>query len=543
MSRRPRIWADPESATPPSSVTCIGRPLLRRITWAVISLVIVSIFTISRFLTPQYHAYVPPPYIPGQHESHPRPPPPLPWIHPGPRPIQNVPTGTDPKWSARADKVKEAFVHAYDGYRHHAFPNDELRPVSGTGINSLNGWGLSLFDALDTMWVMGLHDTFNDTLEIIANSTFISPKSDSFAPFFETVIRYLGGMLSAYALSGETVLLARADDLATMLLPTEHIMRQMYDVPPDGIYTTLWDIKTGRPANNVFSVGAYADSAHEYLLKQWLLTSQSEPKTRELYLPDLRSMNAVINNLLYLTPKRQLLYVTDSRDSIPSHTFEHLSCFLPGLLALGVHTLNLPTKERELHSWAAEGLARTCWATYLDTETGLGPDEVLMLPGIWSEGGKGLWIKHVREWEEKGRQGNLPGIGEVEKAKEREYLMKKQKFLLRPETLESFYILWRTTGQEVWRERGWTIFEAIEKHTRTEYGYANVGHVDHLPVQQIDEMPSWFLAETLKYLYLLFTDEDLLPLDEWVFNTEAHPLPVFKWRKWEREKYGIPSIM
>ena len=43
----------------------------------------------------------------------------------------------------------------------------------------------------------------------------------------------------------------------------------------------------------------------------------------------------------------------------------------------------------------------------------------------------------------------------------------------------------------------------------------------------------------LKYLFLLFTDEDLLPLDQWVFNTEAHPLPVFHWSEWEMERYGI----
>lgn len=51
--------------------------------------------------------------------------------------------------------------------------------------------------------------------------------------------------------------------------------------------------------------------------------------------------------------------------------------------------------------------------------------------------------------------------------------------------------------------------------------------------------PSYFLAETLKYLYLLFSDKDLFPLDKWVFNTEAHPLPVFQWSTEEREAYGI----
>lgn len=50
---------------------------------------------------------------------------------------------------------------------------------------------------------------------------------------------------------------------------------------------------------------------------------------------------------------------------------------------------------------------------------------------------------------------------------------------------------------------------------------------------------SYFLAETLKYLYLLFLDDDIVPLEKWVFNTEAHPLPVFTWTESEKETYGI----
>ncbi|KAJ3509850.1 hypothetical protein NMY22_g16160 [Coprinellus aureogranulatus] len=52
-------------------------------------------------------------------------------------------------------------------------------------------------------------------------------------------------------------------------------------------------------------------------------------------------------------------------------------------------------------------------------------------------------------------------------------------------------------------------------------------------------MPSYFLAETLKYLYLLFIEEDLISFDDWVFNTEAHPLPIFKWTQWEKELFGV----
>jgi len=122
--------------------------------------------------------------------------------------------------------------------------------------------------------------------------------------------------------------------------------------------------------------------------------------------------------------------------------------------------------------------------------------------------------------------------------------------------VESFYILWKTTGDVRWRERGWSIFEAIEKETKTRSGFASIDMVDTSPSPMRDEMPrlfqwlshiliwltpiySYFLAETLKYLYLLFSEEDPIPLDTWVFNTEGHPLPVYTWSNWEKQRYHI----
>jgi len=103
------------------------------------------------------------------------------------------------------------------------------------------------------------------------------------------------------------------------------------------------------------------------------------------------------------------------------------------------------------------------------------------------------------------------------------------------------------------------VFQSIERHARMENGYASLMDVDApLPNAPLkDEMPSYFLAETyviwillsqidvltdrcsLKYLYLLFTDEDIIPLSKYVFNTEAHPLPIFDWSSEEKEAYGI----
>jgi mannosyl-oligosaccharide alpha-1,2-mannosidase len=71
-------------------------------------------------------------------------------------------------------------------------------------------------------------------------------------------------------------------------------------------------------------------------------------------------------------------------------------------------------------------------------------------------------------------------------------------------------------------------FQAIEKHCKSEGGYSGLRNVYQIPAQQDDVQQSFFLAETLKYLFLIFSDDDVMPLDQWVFNTEAHPLPVRK---------------
>ena len=101
--------------------------------------------------------------------------------------------------------------------------------------------------------------------------------------------------------------------------------------------------------------------------------------------------------------------------------------------------------------------------------------------------------------------------------------------LLRPETVESIFYLYRITGNKMYREWGWKIFQAFQKYTKIEgLGYSSITNVKNAgrPGYR-DKLESFFLAETLKYLYLLFSDDkDLLPLDKWVFNTEAHPLPV-----------------
>ena len=109
-------------------------------------------------------------------------------------------------------------------------------------------------------------------------------------------------------------------------------------------------------------------------------------------------------------------------------------------------------------------------------------------------------------------------------------------FSSRPEAIESVFYMYRITGDETWRAKGWRMWRAIQEHARAPYGYAALRDVtlasqrfstyndtERITQNQSDSMESFWLAETLKYFYLLFSSPSTIDLDDWVFNTEAHP--------------------
>ncbi|KAF9026548.1 glycoside hydrolase family 47 protein [Hymenopellis radicata] len=544
-------------------------------------------------------------------------------------------------WAERAELVKNAFRHGYHAYEKYAAPHDEILPLSAGYKDNFNGWGVTIFDSLDTLILLGFDSEYERALTMVKNVKF-DLRDGEFAPFFETIIRYMGGMLSAYALTGDKILLDRAEELAQKLDPVFDTMSSfpLYGVNPTtgatvgphigilaeiaslqmeysylakasgkkiyfdranriiraleladlqytgGMFPIGWNLRTAQPDDFRLSVGAQADSAHEYLLKQYLLTAKSDKANLEMY---IRATTHIINNLLFLSPTRHMLYATDTsttthdKSAKPSHIFEHLSCFLPGLLILGVHSLPLNNLAslgidlndmaakgdfgyagqgyrrlskwnlRDIHLWAAEGLTETCWLMYADQPTGLAPDEIVMMGKAQSRSGPGIsWMDALESWKNSGARGFPPGVGDKKPVvfsederlrgaiKGRDYAVKKYPYLLRPETLESLYLMWRVTGDPKWRARAWAIFESIERHTKTPYGYASLRTVEYVPPPKSDDMPSYFFAETLKYLYLMFTNDSAIPLDKWVFNTEGHPLPKFSWTDTEKEMFGIP---
>jgi mannosyl-oligosaccharide alpha-1,2-mannosidase len=159
------------------------------------------------------------------------------------------------------------------------------------------------------------------------------------------------------------------------------------------------------------------------------------------------------------------------------------------MFALGGKTLN---QERQFKLGA--DLTSTCHQSYVRSPTKLGPETFEFNDQLEAELDRSSGAKY---------------------------------YILRPEVIESYFILWRLTHDPRYRRWGWEAVEAIEKNCRISTGgYSGLHNVANVLPTHDDVQQSFFMAETLKYLYLLFSDDSLIDLDQWVFNTEAHPLPI-----------------
>ncbi|KAF5356345.1 hypothetical protein D9756_004408 [Leucocoprinus leucothites] len=315
---------------------------------------------------------------------------------------------------------------------------------------------------------------------------------------------------------------------------------------PSNLVPIYMNANSGLFIDSEIRLGSRGDSYYEYLLKQYLQTNKTEHVYREMY---DAAMQGIHDKLLVKGVKKGLTftaelipthsqaakeYVYPSRFiSPPSKRFrkytlqrkqDHLVCFLGGSLMLGATTagtrvekVSRPPREHQLtnggkRDWqTGYELIETCVDTH-NTATGLSPE-----------------IAYFYSPEEAERRGaEIKADWYIKNARPGAWPVYDARYILRPETVESIFLAYRLTGNSRYRKIGWRIFQSIEKHCRLdEGGYSSILNVDDVNSKKDDKMETFWLAETLKYLYLLFEDESVIPLDKYVFNTEAHPLPIF----------------
>jgi mannosyl-oligosaccharide alpha-1,2-mannosidase len=166
--------------------------------------------------------------------------------------------------------------------------------------------------------------------------------------------------------------------------------------------------------------------------------------------------------------------------------------------------------NNETHLEFGRKVAEGCVWAYRESPLGIMPEFFHMMK--CSSLSNCTWDA-VRWFSERNSDNVPPGFASIDDSR----------YILRPEAIESVFYLYRITGDPKWQEYAWEMFSAIERYTRTELANAAIEDVIQDPPVQMDSMESFWMAETLKYLYLVFSEPDLVSLDEYVFNTEAHP--------------------
>lgn len=458
----------------------------------------------------------------------------------------------------------------------------------GEGVkNELFGNGclsLTIIDAADTLWIMGLKKEYEMARDFLVgdeNRWNWEECGTLRLSTFEVVIRILGGLISLFELTEDERYLIKAEDLGrrlgkeimiegeglprrgftmnekfgenelreldntvlaeagTIQMEFRHLavlskkkefqrLRQFAEdvvlkiipaalkkhhgtssvLPFDSL---MWDPnnKEATWTSDRVSINGGADSYYEYLIKAHLQggagTGSRESGFRKLF---DNTMNEAFGKVIVPLDQGKIIMagVYEPATQRRRLHMEHLACFIGGALALGANTIgsNISFAQRTKYMAAAAGITETCYKMYRESATGLSPEAVSfrldMIPG--------KKLEHEMS----------PGSG-------------ANRFDLRPEAVESMFYMYRFTGDNKYREWGWEIFQSIEKYCKTKSkGYSGAQQVWKKAAAYVavkdGTMHSWFLAETLKYLYLLFADSSVLSLDEWVFNTEAHPFRV-----------------
>jgi mannosyl-oligosaccharide alpha-1,2-mannosidase len=467
--------------------------------------------------------------------------------------------------------------HTFRGYRNKAWGSDDVKPVSGGHKNSRNRWGAFIVDSSTTLAMMGMWEDLAEELDFIVNKVDFNTPLGLVDPF-ETTIRYLGGLVSLVELGDSGVIptkvftssrrrgvLQQAVTLADKLLlafdphsglpwprvdfatgevsadertvgparagsnflencvlskltgNSEYcaratqswapLVRNKYFEEIPGLVDGRVDVLTSEPVGRNRHWDSGHDSYYEYLLKAHLLLPDS-PNAKIYKDRWIQAAEAVRLNLTTRSapsPKSPMGHLFMGKWNGPWYINEmsHLACFAPGNLLLGGKHL-----QRKDLIVLGQALLEGCRHVYVASPTGLGPEVFSWIPALGS------------------KQGTYEPKSDRQRAEFDQYgfWLANSQYKLRPEYVESLFYAFRITGEQRYRDWAWDAFEAMERHCKTRFGYAGIQDVmvEKDDVKWRDEEESFWSAETLKYLYLIFEDVNIASLDDWIFSTEGH---------------------
>jgi mannosidase alpha-like ER degradation enhancer 2 len=411
--------------------------------------------------------------------------------------------------------VRSETRRAWAAYAKDAWGHDELRPVSRAGRD---WYGASLLitpvDALDTLVMLKLDDEAAAARKLIDEQ--LSFDKDVTVKNFEITIRVLGGLLSGYQLTGDRKLLLLADDLGARLLPVFS--------SPTGMPYMYVNLKTGQVSGaktNPAEIGTLLleFGALSKLTRKPAYYDKAKAAVVALY--DRRSALGLVGEEIDVETGRWVSADSHVGGGIDSY-YEYL---LKAAILFGDADMQRMwrTSVTALNERLADEVGGHLWYGQVDMNSGQRTASEFgalhaFLPALLVLGGdldraRRLQLSCLRMWQ-------LRGI-EPEVIDYRTMAIRSAGYQLRPEIIESAWYLRRATGDPAYLAMGKLFLDALLAHTRAGDGFTVLTSVESMA--QGDLMPSYFLAETLKYLYLIFAPDDAVDR-EVVFTTEAHPL-------------------
>ncbi|KAH9907309.1 glycoside hydrolase family 47 protein [Xylariomycetidae sp. FL2044] len=488
----------------------------------------------------------------------------------------------------RMEAVAEAFQRSWNGYYEYAFPNDSLKPISKSYQNDRNGWGASAVDAISTALVMGNGEVIGQIVDHIQTVNFSQtvPGGESVS-VFETTIRYLGGLVSAYDfLSGPLKEYidneAQLEKILEQAITLADILSIAF-VTPSGvpintvIYTPEGYVVANETTNGIATIGTLIlewtrlsditgddKYAHVTAVAEEYLLNVRNPEVGEPY-PGLIGTDVYVSDGTFADSSggwnggtdsfyeyliKMYLYDTDRFSNMKDRWVAAADSSIEYLAS---H----PSSRPELTYLAAYNGAGPENLTFVSTHLACFDGGSFILGGLTLNEQKyidfGLELTaachetyvatvtgigpEVFRWQDSALPSNWTNNAGPDSAsaafyQEAGFWISSADYVLRPEVVESFYYAYRATGDTKYQDWAWDAFRAINATCTAGVGFSSITDVNAPGGGSFtDSQESFWFAEVLKYSYMIQAGEAPWQVNadhnnEWVWNTEAHPVKV-----------------
>ncbi|CAK7212991.1 hypothetical protein SBRCBS47491_001651 [Sporothrix bragantina] len=485
------------------------------------------------------------------------------WMADEVRPIKGTPVSKFGGWAATlVDTLDTLWIMGLHAEFQNAVNAIELIDFSTTNLNEVNvfettirylGGFLSAYDLSDGQYpsLLSKATELGDMLYLAFDTPNHVPvtrwkmndrrKGEPQTPHKSSLVSELGSLSLEFTRLSQLTGNPKYYDAIQRIMDLFEAQQDKTHLP--GMWPVVVDAEKGDfTVSSGFTIGGMADSLYEYLPKQFLLLGGAVPAYRDMYLKSLKTMNEHIFFRPLTKNAKPILFPGDksTNGKLPAESIriqpkvQHLGCFAGGMVALGSRLFERPEDMK-----TAEQLVEGCMWGYESGPFGIMPEIMTV-----SQCGTASADSEPCMWNEKDWYGDVaakhrPG-GAAAAAKDNNFDVAKvvdtqrlvpgvlkyddRRYILRPEAIESVFILYRLTGDVTLLDRAWGMFESIVKVTQTDIAHTAVNDCTKPLESWADSMESFWLAETLKYFYLIFEDPQVVSLDTYVLNTEAHPL-------------------